>query len=811
MKIKTYICLLIIKNCMRGCVVFILLIYLLLIKPNKLICQVDTTIVPNIIDVGQAEFNVVDVLWASKVISFSSEPDSKIKSAKQVLGKPNVLPNGGQSPCAWTYGKKAKDGQEFIRVGFTKSIKVKQIAIAENYKPGAIEKIILYGKNKGEQLIAYETEARLTKENSRMLNIFIQETPFEVSELELRLNSNKVSNFEIDAIAISNTTDTIKARINIPANLKYIAQKESLGPSINTEYDERAPVISADGKEMFFVRKNHPNNVGGVNDEDDIWYSKYVDGQWMPAINIGPPLNNEFNNFVQSVTPDNNSVLLANVYVKEGSKITVKPGVSISYKTRSGWSFPEEQKIKDFKNLNQYVNYFLTANGKYLLMAIEGDDSYGGLDLYISTKIGENTWSKPINLGPDVNTAADDYSPFLAADGITLYYSTSGFPGYGKEDIFVTRRLDDTWQHWSEPMNMGKPINSSESDTKFSIPASGNYAYFTSKDGAIGLNDIFRILLPDTLKPTPVVLLKGKIIDFNTKNPIGGAIIIYKNYPDEAIIVQEKTDSLTGSFQVYLPVGYKYTAIIKANDYIDGKQTIDLTSIYNFTIIEQQPVLLVKKSAFKTIKGKLTNKLNDKAIAGAKVALVADSASGKVIAYTYSNEKGEYEFKLENFNENERLFLVVEKEEYQQASFELGDISNEIEIPLDINLEPELKKDKVIEFHNIYFDYGKATLKEESKAVLDRIVEVMNEIPTLVIELSGHTDSQSSSGFNLKLSQQRADAAKEYIVSKGIDPKRIVAIGYGETRLLNHCKDGVPCSDEEHAINRRIEIKVLKK
>jgi len=190
--------------------------------------------------------------------------------------------------------------------------------------------------------------------------------------------------------------------------------------------------------------------------------------------------------------------------------------------------------------------------------------------------------------------------------------------------------------------------------------------------------------------------------------------------------------------------------------------------------------------------------------------LVSDSASGKVLAVTYTNEKGEYEFKLENIGDNERLFLIVEKDEYQDLVLEIGDISNEIDIPLDINLEPEIKQNKVIEFHNIYFDYGSATLKEESKAVLDRIVEVMNENPTLEIELSGHTDSQSSASFNLNLSQRRADSAKAYIVSKGIKPERIISKGYGESKLLNHCKDGVKCSDEEHAINRRIEVKVIK-
>ncbi len=770
--------------------------------------QEDTSFIPSMITIEEAKLSVIESEWASKVVSFSSEYSSKEKSASQVIGKPNVMPIGGSSPCAWTYNKKDKNGNEFIRVSFDKPIKAKQIGVAENYKPNAVEKITLYGKNPGEEKIVYQGEAEFSKEKCRMFDVFFDETPFEVAEVEIRLNSNKVSDFEIDAIGISNQSDSIKARINIPPNLKYQAKKESLGSSINTEYDERAPIISADEKEIYFDRKNSPKNVGGSSDEDDIWYSKIVDGQWIPAINIGPPLNNPFDNFVQSITPDGNMLLLANIYVKDGKNVTMKPGVSVSYKTTNGWSFPEEQRIRDYINNSRYVNYFLSANNKYLLIAIETDKGYGGLDLYVSFRLSDNVWSSPVNLGSDVNTVANDYSPFLATDGLTLYYSTSGHSGYGKEDIFVVRRLDDTWKKWSEPMNMGQPINSPESDTKFSIPASGGYAYFSSSEGSVGLNDIFRILLPDTAKPQSVVLLKGKIIDYISKSPIGSAIIIYKDFPNEVIVVKEKSDSLTGNFSVYLPIGYKYTALIKADGYIDGKQMLDLTSIYNFTVVEQQPVPMIKKSAYKNFKGKLNDKLTDKSLAGAKVTLVTES--GKILAVTYANEKGEYEFKLENLSEDEKLLLKVEKENYVQQTFELGDVSNETDIPLDITLEPEIKKNKVIEFHNIYFDYGSAEIKDTAKVVLDRIVVVMNENPTLEIELSGHTDSKSSNDFNLKLSQRRADAAKEYIVSKGIDGKRIIAKGYGETRLLNKCKDGVPCSEEEHAINRRIEVKVLK-
>lgn len=682
------------------------------------------------------------IQWANKVIAFSSQFSDKEKSAGQILGKPNVMPYGGSSPCAWTVVKNNKETKPAsIRVAFEKPVKVTQVAIAESYKPGAIEKIILYGSDNQEKIV-YQNNPKLVDANSRMLNVFFEPTPFDVIEGELILHPDKVNDFEIDAFGISDNKDSIKAYVNVASNVKYSYKKESLGTAINTELDEVAPVISPDVKTLYFDRKYSPENVGGLEDEDDIWFSSSdIDGNWLPSVNIGPPLNNKNNNFVQSITPDGNTLLLGNVYYKDGS---VSPGASVSNRTKDGWGFPEKQNIKNFKNDNKFVNYYLTNDNRVLLIAMENSSSYGGLDLYVSFKTGENNWSEPLNLGAIINTVTNDYSPFLAADGVTLYYSTSGISGFGKEDVFMTRRLDDTWLSWTEPQNLGDEINTKGSDTKFTIPASGEYLYFSSTENSIGLNDIFRIKLPEEVKSIDVTT--HTVESVNTK-------FSYKVIPF--------------------------------------------------------------KLSFDSINGVVRDVLTDKNINNATIYVV-NKATGDTIAYSTTNDNGEFEItvpkKDESIDERD-LQLVLVGDGYKKKVIDIDSQYFESEYQIvgivDTKMDVEMKIDKVIEFHNIYFDYGKADLTKASVSVLDKIVQIMNENEKMVIELSAHTDCQSSAEFNLNLSQKRANSAKNYIILQGISMDRIVAKGYGKTHLIAHC-ECLKCSEQEHAKNRRIEVKILK-
>ncbi|MCH8318542.1 MAG: PD40 domain-containing protein, partial [Bacteroidetes bacterium] len=265
------------------------------------------------------------VQWASTVIDFSSQYGPKQYSAKQVLGPPNKLPAHGSSPCAWaarldgSLNRGQVSGEERLRVGFEDPMKVRQVVIAENYNPGAVEKVFLFDKEGNKYEVYLDTVGEIP-ERSRMFNIFFPLTDYKVKAVEINLQCGKVQGWnEIDAIGISDSKQPVIAEINVVPDLVFDSEPINLGPNINTTYQELKPVISPDGKTLFFVREGHPENLGRKisKDDQDIWVSETdEDGNWLPAYNIGVPLNNNGYNFVNAITPDGNTILLGSVYNK---------------------------------------------------------------------------------------------------------------------------------------------------------------------------------------------------------------------------------------------------------------------------------------------------------------------------------------------------------------------------------------------------------------------------------------------------------------------------------------------------------------
>ena len=356
--------------------------------------------------------------------------------------------------------------------------------------------------------------------------------------------------------------------------------KERLSDNVNSQYEEVGGVISPDGNHIYIGRKYDPRNKGySYREKDiDVWYSSRTATDWTAAVNMGYPLNNQGYNWVISVSPDNNTLLLANTYNSDGS--SSGSGLSMSYKTANGWSVPSSLNIKGFYNDNNYVDYCLGPNKKVLLMAIENKDTYGQRDLYVSFLTNNNTWSTPMNLGGTINTFGDEESPFLAADNKTLYFGTEGHRGYGSNDIFITRRLDDTWKNWSEPLNIGPQVNTINFEASFLLSAKGDFAYFVSDE------DIYKIKTTEAARPEPVVMISGTVYNSKTKAPLS-ADIRYFDLSENVVLGNAISDPSTGKYKIALPKGKLYGFLGEKDGFYSVSENIDLKELDDYAEVKK--------------------------------------------------------------------------------------------------------------------------------------------------------------------------------------------------------------------------------
>jgi OOP family OmpA-OmpF porin len=508
---------------------------------------------------------------------------------------------------------------------------------------------------------------------------------------------------------------------------------ENLGNQVNSEYNEINPMISPDGKTLYYARISHPNNTHGVKGSQDIWYSDLdaASGKWGPARRMGFPLNKDEYNCAYSITPDGNTMLIKGQY-NNGTYET--RGFSLSKKTANGWSPPQKMDIPNYVSMSkgQFDCGFMSADGKVLLMAFSEKKNSKEDDIYVSFRQKDGSWTKPMELGPEVNTKFTETTPFLAPDGATLYFSSNREGGLGSNDIYVCKRVDKTWKHWSKPVNLGPNVNTDGYDAYYTLSASGDYAYLTTFKNTLGKGDIVRIKLSDdrptnqpgklgggpddvanksdVTRPDPVALISGKVIDQTTGKPIE-ARIVYQTLPDGAEAGEATSDPITGEYKIILPYGQKYTMRAIAKDFIAIGTNIDLT----------------QAKGFQEIKGQ---------------------------------------------------------------ELKMGAI----------------KEGTVIPLNNIFFDTGKSELRPESGPELDRLVTTLNDLPKMTIEVRGHTDNTGSNEINNKLSQDRADAVREYFISKGIEPDRIGSKGLGETKPV-----ATNDTEEGRQRNRRVEFVIVKK
>lgn len=252
---------------------------------------------------------------------------------------------------------------------------------------------------------------------------------------------------------------------------------ERLNDSINSSSEDINPLLSRDGKKLYLTRSFNEENEGGVIAGSDIWVSELdQSGNWTKATNRLGKLNNKNNNAVIGLSENGETLFLLNSYK------TRKNGIAFSKWNGSGWSAPEVVSIPGIYN-GDFVGYYMNPQFNTLLISMNGEDSYGQEDLYVSVRDSLYRWSKPMNLGPTINTSGFEISPFLSDDGKRLYFSSDGRPGLGGADIFVSEKLYDSWATWSIPRNMGPDINSSSFDAYFSLSRDSIAMFSSNRSG----------------------------------------------------------------------------------------------------------------------------------------------------------------------------------------------------------------------------------------------------------------------------------------------------------------------------------------
>jgi OmpA-OmpF porin, OOP family len=556
-----------------------------------------------------------------------------------------------------------------------------------------------------------------------------------------------------------------------------------MSKNVNTFRHEAAPVVSPDGRTLYFFVQNHPENTMGKEDTQDIWVStKDADGVWSVAKHLGSPFNLHRSNQVFTVFPD------GQLFIKGGSSRGDK-GFSIV----SGNSL-QEVKVKDFREMNKgrFYGASMSADRKHIIMYFSEVQNSINSDLYESHQEPDGSFSRPSKL--KLSTSTDDVGPFIDPDQQTLYFASARqAPGrQGGVDIYKTRRLDETWMNWSEPVNMGKPINTSALDYYFTVDNAGNV--FTSRankamDGA--QLDLYA-LVPKTVK----IQLKGIVYNEKSMQPIQSAEIAINVAGIEPVKLKSTT---TGNFETTMPETKEYTIDAQAVGFLPKKETLKVPVLKNDTTINIE-ILLTPVSKKLMLTGNVYDKKTEQLIsAKLDISLKGDNKT----KLSFRAEGGKFEKEVPKTG---WYFISASAEGYINANDSIS-IEDEALSPFnrDLYLLP-IEVGVTVRLKNIYFDFDKTTLKKESYTELNKVVDFLKQNPSVEIEIAGHTDNKGTDEYNVNLSQGRSQSVVDYIVSQGIQSFRLVARGYGEVLPIDTNE-----TEAGRANNRRVDFTVLKK
>lgn len=594
---------------------------------------------------------------------------------------------------------------------------------------------------------------------------------------------------------------------------------ENLGGDVNSIHHDYSPLVSTDGSTLIFTSNRSTDEYklkSGTNYED-IYISKKQGDSWGIPQKISPNINVKYNDAAASLSHDGKTLFL---YYEEGAG-----DIYVSNLEGDEWTKPVPLNRNINTPLFWETSACISADGKKLYFTSNRPGGRGELDIYVSELDSKGNWGRAVNLGPTINTPGNEDSPFIHADGVTLYFSSDGHPTMGSNDIFWSQLKDGKW---TKPVNMGFPINSIEYDGFFTMSEDKKTGYFSARrqDG-LGNADLYKIRFVDPPKAiqrdviaatTPVVAepeVKKEEPKPIEEPPVATQVVAAAAPPveepkpvetpvvtptvvappvEEPKVVETPAPQETKAIELPVPeIKPQNPALAKAESETKQEHFID-------PIIEQHKNLKIVT----VLKGKVIDELSSVPLT-ATITLV-DNGTNRIISRIKVSEEtgGDFELVIPhggNYGVATEAFGYL----FNSINFNVPQFAEYQEIDTHILMVKAEVGSKVV-LKNIFFDTGKSDLKAESLSELENIRELLIANPHLKVQINGHTDNTGHAATNLTLSLNRAEAVVKYLIDKGIETTRLTAKGFGSERPLVSNDD----EQEGREINRRTEIEIIE-